>query len=787
MIAARRNFACFPLWILTIGCLTSFLAAEIRAEDHFWSSLGGGSFNFWLNWVPQWVPGSDDRAIFELGMDPAYEVTFYESVTNHECLFRNDKVILNLGGNTYTLNNTSFALIVGEGAGQVAEVLFYNGAIDTTVTHVGLWDDSFGMFDLDSDLTLNISDHLSVGNDGDGVMFIRDGVSVTTEYAAMGGHDFGNTGVLYVQGPDAEFTVNETFRVGVEGKGYLYLQNGANAHATRGYIGDWPLGYGELYITLGAKLTMGEWLMTGGFGEGLLEVREAGKLELQNLSIGGEEGGEGQVNLFHDGSRIDAVHNVYVGDRGHGVMHVSQEADLTAEMLIVGGSETAQGEMTLSGAEAAVTYLLIVGDWGHGTMNVSQQADVTVDSLLVGPQETGDGVLNISGSGTTVTTVNGIQAGTRGHAEIFITDGADVRTTQPGGWIGIGGESNSDGYVLVDGGSTLAAEQAPLVVGDYGQAELVISGGSSVYSSGELFMGWGDCVAHMTISGEGSSYTCGTGYEALIGEAGQADLLIENGGYFQKAGGAVHIGGQASGVGTVALHGVNSVYKGQHLSVGERGVGRFEINDARVALGNVDPIDVPSGELHIGDWEGQLSGTGTVVGNVENLAGRIMPGGRVDPALAGILTIDGDYTQHDTAFMTIKMTGPVAGEEYSVLNVTGTATLANVLDMWHVDGYFPPIGEQYTILTADTINGTFDVIGPGWFEAAYNQNDVTITVLMSPGDLDGDNDVDLADLAQLLGHYGMTGAAYTDGDIDRDGVVDLADLAALLGNYGKQA
>jgi|GEM_PF-1477053 len=53
------------------------------------------------------------------------------------------------------------------------------------------------------------------------------------------------------------------------------------------------------------------------------------------------------------------------------------------------------------------------------------------------------------------------------------------------------------------------------------------------------------------------------------------------------------------------------------------------------------------------------------------------------------------------------------------------------------------------------------------------------------GDLDGDNAVDLADLAQLLGSYGETsGMTYEDGDLDCDGDVDLTDLAELLGSYG---
>lgn len=53
------------------------------------------------------------------------------------------------------------------------------------------------------------------------------------------------------------------------------------------------------------------------------------------------------------------------------------------------------------------------------------------------------------------------------------------------------------------------------------------------------------------------------------------------------------------------------------------------------------------------------------------------------------------------------------------------------------------------------------------------------------GDLNHDGLRNLDDLAQMLGHYGMTsGASYEDGDLTGDGAVNLDDLAAMLGVYG---
>ena len=54
------------------------------------------------------------------------------------------------------------------------------------------------------------------------------------------------------------------------------------------------------------------------------------------------------------------------------------------------------------------------------------------------------------------------------------------------------------------------------------------------------------------------------------------------------------------------------------------------------------------------------------------------------------------------------------------------------------------------------------------------------------GDLNGDRQVDLADLARLLENYGQSPRGAEDGDLNGDGIVNLPDLQRLLGFYGVQ-
>jgi hypothetical protein len=96
--------------------------------------------------------------------------------------------------------------------------------------------------------------------------------------------------------------------------------------------------------------------------------------------------------------------------------------------------------------------------------------------------------------------------------------------------------------------------------------------------------------------------------------------------------------------------------------------------------------------------------------------------------------------------------------------------------------------ETYTILSVTSGDaGTYDVIVTNSC-GSVTSDPATLTVNDSEscvGDLNGDDRVDLEDLAGLLSNYGtLSGATWTHGDFNADGRVDLEDLSLLLSRYG---
>ena len=185
-----------------------------------------------------------------------------------------------------------------------------------------------------------------------------------------------------------------------------------------------------------------------------------------------------------------------------------------------------------------------------------------------------------------------------------------------------------------------------------------------------------------------------------------------------------------------------------------------------------------------------MYGGGSVIGNVEN-NDYLLPAVGSD---TGEFYINGDFTQRSTGMLRVRLGGTSPITDFDRLRLTGHATLAGTLQVLLIDDFVPALDDSFRVVIYNGGHtGEFDIEylpalpeGLTW-DVTYLPDKLQLDVveeIACPGDFDGDNYVGLFDLAQLLGHYGDTGAAYEDGDIDGDGDVDLFDLAEFLGRYG---
>jgi hypothetical protein len=92
-----------------------------------------------------------------------------------------------------------------------------------------------------------------------------------------------------------------------------------------------------------------------------------------------------------------------------------------------------------------------------------------------------------------------------------------------------------------------------------------------------------------------------------------------------------------------------------------------------------------------------------------------------------------------------------------------------------------PSDSGWVLHKANAINDAGQIIGQGTRSGLSGQRSFLLTPIgpPQPADLDGDGQVDAADLGLLLGAWGPC-AAPCDADLDGDGTIDGADLGLLL-------
>jgi hypothetical protein len=121
---------------------------------------------------------------------------------------------------------------------------------------------------------------------------------------------------------------------------------------------------------------------------------------------------------------------------------------------------------------------------------------------------------------------------------------------------------------------------------------------------------------------------------------------------------------------------------------------------------------------------GVLGGSGTINANVTN-GGLVNPGGT---GAAGLLTLNGNYTQTANGVLNIEIGGTNPGTGFDQLVISGTATLGGTLNVSLINGFVPTSGTAFQILTFGSASGTFATtnIDPSLGAPIYDPMDVTV-------------------------------------------------------------
>jgi hypothetical protein len=168
---------------------------------------------------------------------------------------------------------------------------------------------------------------------------------------------------------------------------------------------------------------------------------------------------------------------------------------------------------------------------------------------------------------------------------------------------------------------------------------------------------------------------------------------------------------------------------------------------------------------------GTLEGNGMIWAHVENHGGLVAPW---DEEGNKRLEIGYNYMQDKAGTLKIAIAGREPVSEYAHLQVThpsyGQVSLDGMLDVDLIGGFVPDYGDEFTIIAAQNISGTFINA-----ESKYFFEDGSFDVIYNTDSYD----------SVILTHYSAEPACpkYPLADVNKDCVVDLTDFAIMASEW----
>ncbi|MGD9636192.1 MAG: hypothetical protein AB7U97_23120, partial [Pirellulales bacterium] len=389
----------------------------------------------------------------------------------------------------------------------------------------------------------------------------------------------------------------------------------------------------------------------------------------------------------------------------------------------------------VSGATGAVSIVemlwtsgnLRVGYAGAGELTIDEAATVASTNASLGHLANSHGTALVNGDATWMTTGE-MLIGREGDGVLSILNSGIVINTNAS----LGSEATGEGTVHVGGPAPSWTVQNTLSVGTVGDGSINFTGGSIITnnvnvgglpaSDGAVSMVTGDWVSSGQLTVGGQS-----------------------------------VGPTAGGSGLFRITGGNAVVNQMIVTPN----GRVELDGGGIDA-DVITAQAPTGQFSF--TAGPLS-VREFNGNLNN------QGGTLSPYEGSV--INGNYTHTAAADLFCFITGEAANDEYTSVDVSGTASLAGELYFQLNNLYEPDPSEVYTLLSASGLTGAFSNVASGQRVDDANVNG-SFLVYYGPGSPFNPNHV-------VLTSFLPSGPA---GDYNNNGIVDAADYAVWRDHLG---
>ncbi len=431
-----------------------------------------------------------------------------------------------------------------------------------------------------------------------------------------------------------------------------------------------------------------------------------------------------------------------MGNNGSGTLNIEDGGTVNNDIGRLGHGAGSTGTATVTGAGSTWTNssTLNVGNAGSGTLTIENGGAVSNVAGFLGNVAGSSGTATVTGAGSTWTSSSDLYVGQSGSGTLTIENGGTVNNSTSV----IGNSAGTTGSVTVTGTDSTWTNSSNMFLGQAGSGTLTIENGGTVTNTNAVMGTLAGSTSSATVRGTGSTWT--STVEHIVGATGNGTLTVADGGLVtsqgpliigQQAGSAGRLnigaaeGNAATAAGTVAA---SSVVFGQ----GDGKIVFNHTNDAYTFAGDISGnggVDVLSGTTI-------LSGTNSYTGATSVRGGSLFVNGMHsgDTTVENGSTLSGNGSLGNATVLSGGTLAPgnsigtlntgnvslATGSSYNVeidangrsdlLNSSGDVTIASGVTLNITpetigeDGSTYAISTDYTVITANSVTGTFDTI-----------------------------------------------------------------------------